>query len=165
MSSAPRKSTGAAQTGKPASKITDKAETPPETAEIEHDIERTRQQLSDTAQALAAKADVPARVKDKVHATTETAQAKADEVKHRAHAAAQQVTHQVQEGAQALAAKAEDVAGQAKTLTNQALEQLPPPVRERVEQVITTARQRPVPTAVVVVVALLLLRRLLRRAR
>jgi hypothetical protein len=154
MTSTRRTPPGATQAGRAASKTTGQDQTPPETAAIEHDIEHTRQQLGETVQALADKADVPERVKDKVHATTDTARAKADEV-----------THQAQEGAHALAAKAGDVAGQAKTLTNQTLEQLPPPVRERVEQTATTARQRPVPTAVVVLVVVLLLRRLLRRSR
>jgi hypothetical protein len=166
MSSAPRKTTGVNQTGTPASKTTSQGQSPPEAAAIEQDIEQTRHQLGETVQALTTKADLPARVKDKAHATTETMQAnKAGDVKHQVQAAAQHVTHQVQQGAHLVAAKAEDVAGQAKTLTNHAIEQLPPPVREQVEQAATTARRRPVPTAVVVVVALLVLRRLLRRSR
>jgi hypothetical protein len=156
MSSAPRKTTGVSQTGTPTSKTTSQGQSPQEAAAIEQDIEQTRQQLGETVQAWA---------KDKAHATTETVQAKVGEVTHQAQAAAQQVTHQVQKGAHVVAAKAEDVAGQAKTLTNHAVEQLPPPVRERVEQAATTARRRPVPTAVIVVVALLVLRRLLRRSR
>ena len=44
--------------------------------ELHQDIERTREQLGDTVQALVHKVDVPARVKDKVHDTKETVQAK-----------------------------------------------------------------------------------------
>jgi len=47
--------------------------------EIRQDIERTRKQLGDTVEALAHKADVPARVKDKVHDTKQTVQAKAEQ--------------------------------------------------------------------------------------
>lgn len=43
-------------------------------------IERIRAQLGDTVEALAHKADVPARVKDKVHHTEEAVQLKAEEV-------------------------------------------------------------------------------------
>jgi methyl-accepting chemotaxis protein len=130
----------------------------PSKAGVEQDIERTRKHLGDTVHALADKADVPARVKEKVHATTEAVHAQADEMK-------QKVSHQMHEGAQVLAAKAEDVADQAKTLTNQAMEQLPPPVRERVEQVATKARQQPMQFAVGAVVAFLLLRWVLRGRR
>ncbi len=126
MNSTPRTPPGAVQRGRPASDTTGQALTPSETAS-ERDIGQPRPQLGDTMQALADKVDVPARVKDKVHAATDTVQA--------------------------------------KTLTNQTLEQLPPPVRDRIEQTATTARRRPMPTAVVVVVAVLVLRRLFRRSR
>ena len=55
--------------------------------EIRQDIERTREQLGDTVEALAYKADVPARLKDKVHDTKETVQVKAEVVtQHREQA-------------------------------------------------------------------------------
>jgi hypothetical protein len=38
--------------------------------ELREDIERTRQQLSETVEALAHKLDVPGRVKEKAHETT-----------------------------------------------------------------------------------------------
>ena len=94
-----------------------------------------------------------ARVKDKVHTMTETMQARSEEVKH-----------QVQDGVQALVSKADDVGGQAKAMSQQALDTLPPPVHERVERVVTAMRRRTVPT-VAIVAAVLLVRRLLRRAR
>ena len=47
--------------------------------EIRQDIERTREQLGDTVEALAHKADVPARVKDKVHDTQQSVQVEAEE--------------------------------------------------------------------------------------
>lgn len=76
MNSTPRTPPGAAQGGRPASDTTGQTQTPSETAAIEP----PRPQLGDTMQALADKADVPARVKDKVHAATDTVQAKASEV-------------------------------------------------------------------------------------
>lgn len=93
-------------------------ELPTEPAEIKRDIERTRAQLADTVDALASKANVSARVKEKAHETAETVQA-----------------------------KTEHMTGQAKDVTDQALAKLPPPAREKVEQAAATARQKPVPTA------------------
>ncbi|MDQ4010144.1 MAG: DUF3618 domain-containing protein [Actinomycetota bacterium] len=122
--------------------------------EIRQNIERTREQLGDTVEALAHKADVPARVKDKVHDTKETAQVKAEEV-----------IQQVLEGTEPLQAKAGEMALQAQRLIHQALEKLPPPVAERIEPLIATARQRPLPAAAVAVAVLLVLRRLLRGKR
>jgi ABC-type transporter Mla subunit MlaD len=98
--------------------------------EIRQDIERTRAQLGNTVEALAHKADVPARVKDKVHDTKQTVQAKAE-----------QATQQLQESTPALQAKAAEMASQAQRLIHQALQKLPPPVAERIEPLIATARQ------------------------
>ena len=120
-------------------------------------IERTREQLGGTLEALAHKVDVPARVKNKVHDTKDTVQVKADEVKQH-----------VYEGTEALQAKADEVKGQAQRLTQQAVAKLPPPVATRIEPLMATARQRPLPTvavAVGVLMALLLgLRHLLCRS-
>ncbi|HEX8761402.1 MAG TPA: DUF3618 domain-containing protein [Pseudonocardiaceae bacterium] len=120
--------------------------------EIRQDIERTRKQLGDTAEALAHKADVPARVKDKVHDTKQTVQVKAE-----------QATQRLRESTPALQAKAAEMTSQAERQMRQALDKLPPPVAQRIEPLIATARQRPLPAAAVAVVALLVLRRLLRR--
>ena len=120
--------------------------------ELRQDIERTRAQLGDTVEALAHKVDVPARVKDKVEDTKETVQLKAEEV-----------TQQVLESTEPLQAKAGEMALRAERLIHQALEKLPPPVAERIEPLIATARQRPLPAAAVAVAVLLVLRRLLRR--
>jgi hypothetical protein len=98
--------------------------------EIRQDIERTRAQLGQTVEALAHKVDVPARVKDKVHDTKQTVQVKTD-----------QATQHLQESIPALQAKAGEMASQAERLIHQALEKLPPPVAERIEPLIATARQ------------------------
>ncbi|MGH3785045.1 MAG: hypothetical protein ACRDRG_00490 [Pseudonocardiaceae bacterium] len=52
-----------------------------------------------------------------------------------------------------------------KGVTNQALVKLPPPIAGRIEQIIDTVRQRPVPAAVAVLGAVVVLRRLFRRNR
>lgn len=96
-------------------------------------------------------ADVVARVKDKMVDTKNTVQVKADEIK-------QLVT----EGTETLQDKAIDAASQAKDLTGQAWGNVPPPVASRIESLMTTARQRPLPTVVVAVVMVLVLRLVLR---
>jgi hypothetical protein len=123
--------------------------------EIRQDIERTREQLGDTVEALAHKVDVPARVKETVHV-------KAEEVKQQAQAKAE-VTEQVLEGTEALQAKAVEGAQHAEHLIDQGLGKLPPPVAARIEPLIDTAKQRPLPAVAVAVGVLLVLRLVLRR--
>jgi hypothetical protein len=110
-------------------------------ASIERDIEHTRAELSETVQALADKADVPARVKEKVAATAESAQAAAQQVTHQVQETAQQVTHQVQ-GRRRTSSRPRPA-----DAANQAMDRLPPPVRTRIGQLTATAKRRPVPTA------------------
>jgi ElaB/YqjD/DUF883 family membrane-anchored ribosome-binding protein len=69
---------------------------------IEADIERTRQEVGDTVEALAAKTDVKARAQDRVEEVKANVHAKTDEVK----AKARQVTPQTaQQGAGTVVAK------------------------------------------------------------
>ncbi|MDQ2789951.1 MAG: DUF3618 domain-containing protein [Actinomycetota bacterium] len=124
--------------------------------EIRQDIERTREQLGDTVEALAHKVDVPARVK-------ETVQVKTEEVKQQVQAKAEEVTEQVLEGTDALQAKAAEVAQHAEYLIEQGLGKLPPPVAARIEPLIVAAKQRPLPVVAVAVGVLLVLRLVLRR--
>jgi hypothetical protein len=53
-------------------------------AEVREDIERTRQQLGETAEALAAKADVRARARQKASQVKEQATARASQVRDQA---------------------------------------------------------------------------------
>jgi hypothetical protein len=126
--------------------------------EIRQDIERTRERLGDTVEALAHKVDVPARVK-------ETVQIKTEEIKQQAQAKAEEVTQHVLEGTEALQTKAGEVAQQAEHVIDQALDKLPPPVAARIEPLMAAAKQRPLPAVAVAVGVLLVLRRLLRRKR
>src|SRR3954467_9973203 len=52
--------------------------------EIRRDIEATREELGDTVEALAAKADVKAQAKDRVDSVKEQAREKVDDLKGRA---------------------------------------------------------------------------------
>jgi ElaB/YqjD/DUF883 family membrane-anchored ribosome-binding protein len=56
--------------------------------EVRVDIERTREELGDTVEALAAKTDVKAQAKDRITQVKETAQQKKDEFAARAREAA-----------------------------------------------------------------------------
>ena len=82
--------------------------------ETRQDIKRSRQQLSDTVEALAHKADVSARVKDKLADTQQTVQVQAEAA-----------TQDLLEGTAALQAKAGEVARHAEHLICQALGQAP----------------------------------------
>jgi hypothetical protein len=123
---------------------------------IRQDIERTREQLGDTVEALAHKVDVPARVK-------ETVQVKTEEITQQAQAKAEEVTQQVLQGTATLQTKATEVVQHAEHVIDQALEKLPPPVAARIEPLMVAAKQRPLPAVVVAVGVLLVLRLVLRR--
>jgi hypothetical protein len=60
------------------------AEDPDTLAEARADVERTREELADTVEALAYKADVKARARDKVDEVKQTATQKVDDVKQTA---------------------------------------------------------------------------------
>jgi Protein of unknown function (DUF3618) len=71
-------------------------------AEIEADIERTRAQVGDTAEALAAKTDVKARAQDRVEEVKANLHAKTDEVKAKARSV---TPESAQQGAGTVATK------------------------------------------------------------
>ncbi|MBV9058587.1 MAG: hypothetical protein JOZ09_05445 [Pseudonocardiales bacterium] len=76
-----------------------------------------------------------------------------------------QVAQHLHNGKETVQDKADEVRKQATSLTNQAREQVPAPVRGRVDQVAQSVRQRPAPAAAVVfAVLVLLLRRLVHTA-
>jgi hypothetical protein len=135
----------------------------PSPQDLRRDIELTREQLGGTVEAIADKADVPARVKATVQETADTVRATADQVTAQAATVAQNVGEQVREGVEVLHAKAEDATEKAKNLTGQAVAALPPAVWPRIEQMMAAVRRRPVPAAVTAVLVVLVLRRLLVR--
>ena len=87
--------------------------------QLREEIEETRRELGDTVEALAAKADVKARVKDKVGATKESAAQKKDELLGKARetspdsvsAGASQATQKAKENPLPVAAAGAFVAG------------------------------------------------------
>jgi hypothetical protein len=109
-----------------------------------------------TTELTIDKATVPAFVEDKLRATKEAVQAKAELVK--------QHLHKGNETAQDTAGEA---AQQARSAANEALAKIPTAVSGRVGQLAGTARHRPVPfaAAMLSVVVLLVLRLVLRRNR
>lgn len=127
--------------------VTDKA-----SAGIRNRVSQTCEQFTDSMDAVAQKLDVPAGIKDKWHATKDTAQA-----------AIGQATRHLHEGKKAVQDKTTAVAHQAKSLSNQAAAQVPAPAAGRVTGLAQALRQRPAPVAAIVfaIFALLLLRRLL----
>lgn len=162
MSTSPRKADDVAEA---ADKLAGKIKSSEKAAEVREDVERTREQLGDTVEALAHKANVPERVKGKADETKQAVQAKAGEVRQQVQAKAKEVKQQVHEGTEVLQDKAEEVSEQARTLINEGMEKLPSPVAQRAEQVIEIARKRPVLATVAVLATLRLVRRLMRRRR
>ena len=160
---------------------------------IPSDAERAAAAAADSAAAYQKYVVQPAvaPVKDKVHDTNETvqvaaeqvtqqaktkadeviqqAQVRADEVKQQAKAKADEVKQQAQvradEARQQAQAQAEQVRQQAKSLIHQALVKLPPPVAARIEPLMATAKQGPLPTAAVTTGMVLLLPGLLCSSR
>ena len=99
----------------------DKEQRSPE--EIRRDIERTREELGDTAAAVAAKADVKKQAKAKVGGIKEQAAAKADSAKQKA------------------SVKKDELAGKAK-------EAAPESTGAGVQQAQQLAQENPVPLAI-----------------
>jgi len=86
----------------------------PESVErIEHDIERTREQLADTVEALAYKADVPARARERATAVKDRATESAAHAAHAVRERADQATHVARERADQAAHVARERADQA----------------------------------------------------
>jgi ElaB/YqjD/DUF883 family membrane-anchored ribosome-binding protein len=109
-------------------------ELPTELTEIQRDIEQTRAEFSDTVEALAGKADVSGRVKEKVGETRENVKSKTEKVMRKVH-----------------------------VRTDEMLAKLPPPTRERLDQVTSAIRRRPLQATAIAVGAGLAMGWLFRR--
>ncbi|MFE5402693.1 DUF3618 domain-containing protein [Streptomyces sp. NPDC056580] len=113
--------------------------------ELREQVENTRRELGDTVEALAAKADVKARTKEKAAEVKDQAAVKAGELKERAalkagqaRAAAAQAVSRVQEKLpDPVREQAAQVAGQAGQVWE---EKVPEPVRARTAQGARMAR-------------------------
>ncbi len=137
---------------------------------VQPGVAPVKDKVHDTKETAQAKAEeVKQQAKTKAEEVKQQAQAKAEEVKQQAKAAAEEVKQQAkataEEARQQTQAKAEEVKQQAQSLIHQALAKLPPPVAARIEPLVATARQRPLPTAAVTMGMFLVLRRLFRRSR
>jgi hypothetical protein len=119
----------------------------PDATKIREDIQRTRQQLGDTVEALARKADVPARAKEKAAEVRDTAKAKAAVAKD------------------AVMAKADQAMHAASDASEHAVDKLPQPVAQRANRVIAAIRQRPAVFVAGAIVSIVLLRRVVFRKR
>jgi hypothetical protein len=69
--------------------------TPSEPEALRREIERTRTQLGETVEALAAKADVKARAQDAVDGAKARAHEAAEEVRERVHSAVDTLAYEV----------------------------------------------------------------------
>jgi len=126
-------------------------ESEPTPDQVRREVAKTRRELSDTVEALAYKANVPARVKEKASEVTAAAKEKATVVKDVAAAKAEEARH-------VAVATAEDVAGQAQETARKTMDALPQPVAQRLRELVEAVRERPVPFVVGVVVSVVVLR-------
>jgi len=109
--------------------------------ELQEEIERTREHLGQTVEALMAKVDVKARAQDEASRLIERLKARAVQARHQAAARAYQARHQV---ADKTAGPREQVAGAAAGISKAT----PEPVRQAAGNAVATARQRRTPLLV-----------------
>ncbi|MEA2151505.1 MAG: hypothetical protein QOD69_3335 [Solirubrobacteraceae bacterium] len=148
------------------------ADEPDTLAAARAEVERTREELGNTVEALAYKADVKARAHDKVdevkaHAAEKVHEVKAqavdaaEQVKAKAEATVGQVKAKAEETAAEVKARAEDTAGEAKAKA----EGDAGPVKRSAGQAVARVRQLPPAKLAGVAVAGLVLLVLVRRRR
>lgn len=113
---------------------------PDDPLELEREIERTREQLGETVELLAAKADVKQRAQVKATELSERVKTRAGQARQKAAARGGSVRSQ-------LAATAATARKRAAAAATPAWESAPEPVRQAVAKGASTARQRRVPLA------------------
>jgi len=109
--------------------------------ELQEEIERTREHLGQTVEALMAKVDVKARAQDEASRLIERLKARAVQARQQAAARTYQARHQV---ADKTAGPREQVAGAAAGISKAT----PEPVRQAAGNAVATARQRRTPLLV-----------------
>ncbi|MEZ0072489.1 DUF3618 domain-containing protein [Planotetraspora sp. GP83] len=148
LNAVPQRQTAAAGSPDPAHP----ADSADELTEVRQDIARTRDDLGDTIDALAAKADVKGRAHDKIEGTKNMVKEKAAEVAERVREATPDtVKDNVKDAADKVAERVRDVT--------------PDTVKDAADRVAEQARRRPAVAVAVGAVALLVVRKLLRRKR
>jgi chromosome segregation ATPase len=95
-------------TDQPAGDVTPGAEPPDDPEQIRQEIERTRDQLGETVEALVAKADVKAQAKERVGQLSDRLKDKTAQVKDTAAQAKDQATARVGQARSQLAGKTSD---------------------------------------------------------
>ena len=95
-------------TDQPAGDVTPGAEPPADPDQIRQEIERTRDQLGETVEALVAKADVKAQAKERVGQLSDRLKDKTAQVKDTAAQAKDQATARVGQARSQLAGKTSD---------------------------------------------------------
>jgi hypothetical protein len=124
------------------------AAAPDDAQQLQEDIERTREQLGDTVEQLAAKADVKARARDKAAELSGRAKSKASQLAGKTRAARQKAISAAGTGTDQLQARVAAVATPVWQAT-------PEPVQQAVAKGASTARQRRVPLAAAAVALIL----------
>jgi hypothetical protein len=123
---------------------------PDDPQQLAEEIERTREQLGDTVEQLAARADVKARAQDKASQLTGRLKGKAGQARQQAAAMAGQVQRQLADKTTGPRQKVVSVSGpvqdqvrqQAARAAARVSEVTPEPVRRAAVKVAVTARQR-----------------------
>ena len=132
------------------------AEEPPRDAEaLVRDIERTREELGETVQALAARVDVKALAHDKAAEVKEQVTAKAAVVKDHMAGRAGQVTDKAGQVKEQVADKAGHAKGQVAAAVVKARAAAPEPVRRTADRAVSLIQRRDVQLAVTATTVLL----------
>jgi hypothetical protein len=132
------------------------AQAPADRQALQEEIERTREHLGETVEALVAKADVKARAQDKARELTGRLKAKADQA---------DVKAQAQRQARHLAGLLKSTAAQGRHRAASLSDRAPDTVREAADSAAATARRNRLPLAAAIgaavasVLAWLLIRR------
>ncbi len=95
-------------TDQPAGDVTPAAEPPADAEQIREEIERTRDQLGETVEALVAKADVKAQAKERVGQVSDRLKGRTAQVKDTAAQAKEQAAARVGQARSQLAGKTAD---------------------------------------------------------
>jgi putative superfamily III holin-X/uncharacterized protein DUF3618 len=140
----------------PMSDVPRKTEPTPD--DVRRKVVKTRRELSDTVEALANKANVPARAKEKADEVRAVAKEKAAAVRDVA-------VEKAEEAKQAAVATAADVSEQTQKTARKAMDKLPEPVALRLQGFVDAVRERPVPFAVGAVMSFFVLRWVVRGRR
>lgn len=127
--------------------------------QLQREIERTREQLGETVEQLAARADIKGRARDKAAEVSGQVKAKGDQARQEAAAKAASVLGQLADKTATARQKAQSAGeagkGQLQKQVAPVWEAAPDPVRQAVAKGAGTARQRRVPLAAAVGVLVL----------